>query len=313
MKKAYSLNAAVEQYLHCRTELGFQLRSEGAVLRSLARYARQVAHRGPLTTALVLRWAQLPASANPVWWARRLEIVRRFACFWIHWDERTEVPPAGIFGSSHHRPAVHLYSSAEILALLEAAKGFDPTHPLTAAILRTLFGLLAATGLRISEALRLQWHDLDWPRGLLLVRHSKFDRSRQIPLHVTTLAALRDCQRQCRQSFPAATAVFITARGRPLSYDWVRHAFHTLRADLGWIHQPRPRLHDLRHTFAINCLIRWYQQDEDIGNHILGLSTYLGHRRVSDTYWYLSAVPQLLALARKRWEQQTRRANQLAL
>lgn len=199
MKRTYSVSAAVEQYLQCRTQLGFQLRSEGAVLRSLARYAQQVGHHGPVTTALILRWAQAPRDARRLWWARRLEIARRFASFWRHWDPRTEVPPAGIFGSSHHRPAVHLYSPAEIRDLLAAAQGLDAAHPLTATVLRTLFGLLAATGLRISEALRLQWHDLDWSRGLLLVRHSKFDHRRQIPLHITTLAALKDCQRRCRQ------------------------------------------------------------------------------------------------------------------
>jgi integrase len=307
MKKPLSLAKAVAYYLECRSQLGFELKADHFALRSLVRYAREVGHRGPLTQQLALRWAQLPQQANPLWRARRLDMARRFARFWVHFDPRTAVPPVGVLGPSYRRRPVHIYSAEEILALLGATSQLAKNHSTTAATFKTLLGLLAASGLRVSEALRLQWQDIDWTRGLLRVLSAKSGAHRQIPLHRSTLAALKRYQQRCRKTLPSepGAALFRTPQAKAMNYEQARRAFGSVRAHLGWLQQPRPRLHDLRHTFAVNCLLRWYEQDQEIGHRILALSTYLGHRRVSDTYWYLSAVPQLLSLARQRWEKQT--------
>jgi len=304
MKKIHSLREAVAYYLQCRRRLGFSLRQEGALLASLVDYAQQTHHRGALTTSLALAWAQLPPQASPLWWASRLGMIRRFARFWAAYDSRTEVPPRGVFGPTSRRGPVHIYTQKEIRVLLGATQQLGGESGCRSRLYRTLLGLLACTGLRISEALALGDQDVDWPSGVLTVRRAKGGQSRCLPLQASAVSALR-AYRQWRQGAivqPKSSAFFLTSKGRPPSYGQVAKVFRKLCSDSGWIHDPRPRLHDLRHTFAVNCLIRWHQKNREVGQKILALSTYLGHRQVSDTYWYLTAVPQLLNLSSKRFE-----------
>lgn len=295
-----SVPVAIAYYLRSRRQLGFALQQEGWMLGTLAHYARQCHHRGPLTSALVLRWAQAPRQAKPLWWARRLAIARQFAQFWVAFDPRTQVPPAGVFGPSHRRRPVHLYTKAEIAALLAATAHLrSPAH---AATFRILFGLLACTGLRISEALRLRPQDFDATHQTLLIQPSKFSPARQIPLHPSTCRALAAYHQRC----PAHRPVwFLNRHGRPLTRDHAEFVFRQLRTQLGWTQAPLARLHDLRHTFAVGCLIGWNRQAGGVGANILALSAYLGHRRVTDTYWYLSAIPQLLASSAARFQPPT--------
>jgi integrase len=299
MKKPRSIPAAIAYYLDHRRQMGFALRSEGAILNTLADYARQTQPRGPLTAALVLAWAPLPTEADPHWWARQ------FAQFWVAFDPRTQVPPPGVFGPVHHRPPVHLYTDPEITQRLAATTTLGPAESLRAATFKTLLGLLACTGLRISEALRLQPPDLDPQAGTLFLQPSKATPARRIPLHASTCQALQDYDRLCftargRGSRPA---FFLNACGRALTRDTAEEVFRQLRHHWGWIQPPIPRPHDLRHTFAVRWLVRWNQQPGGVAQHILALSAYLGHRHVSDTYWYLTAIPQLLAQRRERFEQ----------
>lgn len=303
MKKIHSLQKAVAYYLQCRRRLGFAMRVDGLLLASLVRHAQQTHHRGALTTSLALAWAQSPQKASPRWWAYRLGTVRRFARFWAAYDSRTEVPPTGVFGPTGRRGPVHIYSPKEILALLEATRQLGPLRGCRSPLYRTLLGLLACTGLRISEALALEDRDVDCTSGLLTIRRAKGGQSRCLPLHASTVSALQ-AYRRWRQGVivPKSSAFFLTSKGTPPSYAGVSEVFRKLCLDLGWTHQPWPRLHDLRHTFAVNCLIRWHQKNQQVGQKILALSTYLGHRQVSDTYWYLTAVPQLLNLSSKRFE-----------
>lgn len=298
--KALSLAKAVEFYLKQRRQLGFPLKEDGQMLHQLVRYAAQQGHRGPLTSQLVLAWAQAPAQASRFWWARRLDAARRFAAFWRAFDPRTELPPAGALGPSYHRRAVHLYTPKEIAALMQAARDLGGLRGLT---FQALIGLLACTGLRVGEALRLRTQDIDWTAALLTVRHSKSRRSRCVPLHATALDALKRYGKQ-RQKYLLqndANWLFVGRNGRAVSYGQAAYTFRSLRARLGWNQQPVPRLHDLRHNFATGCLIEGYRQGEDVGQKVLLLATYLGHSSIHDTYWYLSAVPELLALTHARW------------
>lgn len=308
MKKPLSVPAAIEYYLAHRRHMGFALRTEGWLLGTLADYARQSRHRGPLTSALVIAWAQLPTEAAPHWWARRLAIARQFAQFWVAFDPRTQVAPAGIFGPVHHRRPVHLYTDQEMSQLLDACATLGPPQSLRVATFKTLLGLLACTGLRISEALRLQPQDIDPQSGTLFLQPSKASPARRIPLHASTFAALHHYEELfCAAAQGPRLAFFLNARGQALSRDTAEEVFRRLCRQLGWTQPPIPRLHDLRHTFAVRWLVQWNQQPGAVAQHILALSAYLGHRHVSDTYWYLTAIPQLLGQSSQRFEALLRR------
>jgi len=303
--KARSLKAAVTFYLESRRRLGFALKSEGALLENLVQHAQQLRHRGPLTTELALNWAQGPPSANSRRRARRLETVRHFALFWTAFDPRTHIPPAGLFGPAYRRVPVHIYTPQEIAALLAAAQQLpspESLHPLT---FSTLLGLLACTGLRISEALQLELIDWEPAQAVLTVRQAKFGQSRYVPLAPTAATALHTYLHARTKAFPKSKSrrLFVHEQAKPLAYEQARRTFSVLRDQLGWQHcQPRPRLHDLRHTFAVNCLLGWYRKgQEELNAKILSLAVYLGHRNIRHTYWYLTAVPELLALGSSRW------------
>lgn len=303
--KARSLKGAVAFYLKSRRRLGFALESEGALLGNLVGYAQERRHRGPLTTELALAWAQAPSAANPLRRARRLEAVRHFARFWAAFEPRTQIPPTGLFGPAYRRVPVHIYTSQEIRALLAQAAQLpaqQTLHPLT---FTTLLGLLACTGLRISEALQLELDDWDAPEAVLTIRQAKFGQSRYVPLSPGAASALKAYVQARAGAFPksCARALFLAPQGQPLTYRNVRSTFAALREQLGWQDlRPRPRLHDLRHTFAVECLLGWYRQgQEQLNAKILSLAVYLGHRNIRHTYWYLTAVPELLALGSARW------------
>ncbi|WP_454830092.1 tyrosine-type recombinase/integrase [Paraburkholderia xenovorans] len=201
----------------------------------------------------------------------------------------------------------HIYSEEEIEALLVTARQLPPADGLRPVTCETVLGLLAATGLRISEALALRHPDVDLERGLLTIRQSKFRRSRLVPLHPTTTEALRAYARSRDKRLPSSRtdAFFVSDHGRPMNYRQIEYAFACLRVQLGWKARgghPSPRIHDLRHSFICRRLIGWYQEGIDVGNAMLLLSTYVGHTQVTDTFWYVTAIPELMAIAGNRFE-----------
>jgi integrase len=302
--KVRSLKSAVTFYLESRRRLGFALKSEGALLHNLVEHAQQLHHRGPLTTQLALEWAQVPPPAPSRQHARRLVAVRHFAAFWAAFDPRTQVPPAGLFGSAYGpRRPVHIYTPQQIGALLEAAARL-PSKGLADGTFKTLLGLLACTGLRSSEALALQLPDWDRRQAVLTIRQSKFGQSRYVPVSVSAAEHLDAYLAARARTFRRSTngALFLNQGGQPLCYDQARTTFAGLRQQLGWdAYEPRPRLHDLRHTFTVQCLVGWYRQgQQQLNAKILSLAVYLGHRNIRHTYWYLTAVPELLALGSQR-------------
>lgn len=313
MRRA-TMVALAAQYLTMRRRLGFALKVEGEQLMRFARYADRNGHRGPLTIDIAVRWAQLGRDRGVVAPARRLDVVRRFAKHCWLLDPRVEVPPDGLLGPSYRsRPTPHIYSDSELSQLLEKASELGPVGGLRPLTYVTLLGLLASTGLRISEALRLTRQHVDLETGVLTVVETKFHKSRLVPLHPTTTRALQDYARK-RDRYhrrPASvTAFFLTERGTSLKYWRALMTFTALRVQLGWTgpRGRRPRLHDLRHGFAVRRLIRWHRRGVDLDNRIAALSTYLGHVNVTDTYWYLTAVPELLAITGHRYERYVRRA-----
>ncbi len=297
--------ARVRDYLAFRNRLGFSLQTAGAELVGLARYLEANRHSGPLTTAAAIRWARLPIKAKPHYWALRLHTVRMFAKHLAATDPRHEVPPAGALGRLYPRAHPHIYTPEEIQDLLEEARSLSPVRGLPPQTYRTLFGLLASTGLRCGEALSLRREHVDLREGRLLVAKAKLGKTRALPVHPTTVDALRAYARRRDATFRKgreSDAFFLSRRGTALSYQRVAATFETLRRRLGWRGIPMPRVHDLRHTFAVRNLLRWCEAGADVDGKIVSLTAYLGHVNPTSTYWYFSAIPELMAIAGQRFE-----------
>lgn len=303
--------ALVEEYLAHRRGMGFQLRDDkdGGELRSFGRHADRLGHQGPVTTALAVDWARHTKHAAPIHHARRLDLVRGFAQYRALFDPRTEIPAKGTLGPSRYpRRPPYIYSAADIAALLQATATIRPTASLRPYTYHVLFGLLACTGMRVSEALALTDDAVLLDQGILEIRRTKFQKTRWIALHPTAVEALhryRD-RRDCCIARGNLPAFLVTETGRPLVYRQVRIQFSALRRQLGWTGKGRtrvPRIHDMRHTFAVRRLLQWYTDGSNVDSKITALATYLGHVNVTKTYWYLTAVPELLAVVGARFEQ----------
>jgi integrase len=295
----------VEDYIALRRGLGARLHKQALSLLDFGRYLDRMGHCGPITTQLALRWAQAPRSKDPAQTARRLGVIRNFLRHRAGFDPATEVPPPQLLGSGIRRNPPHVYSPLEVQTLLEACSRLSPRKGLRPRTCRTLFALLFATGLRVSEALGLDDADVDLVDGVLTVRHGKLGKRRLVPLHSTALVPLRRYVLDRDRIVPSSPAFFRTEHHARLLYTVVLMTFDVLRKRLGWTAEGRtrrPRLHDARHTFAVGCLVRWYQEGIHPERRIAHLATYLGHVTVRDTYWYLSAVPELSALASDRFE-----------
>jgi integrase len=297
----------VDEYVTIRRGLGFGLDTPRWLLRSFARFAEQTGHQGPLTTDLAVRWALTSRSRDPAQAVRRLSAVRAFAQHCALFDAATEIPPAGLLGRLPRHKPPHIYSETEIAAVLQQARRLLPRRGLRPLTYVAFFSLLVATGLRLSEACRLTCDDVDLTVGVLTVRESKFRKSRLVPLHPTATHALiryatdRDEYRKATRS----EHFFQTDRALGLTRAAVEKTFGRIRQRLAWStagRTRRPRIHDFRHTFAVRCLLRGAEDHADSHHEILALSTYLGHGKVTDTYWYLSAVPELMIVTARRFE-----------
>lgn len=299
------LQQAVVDYLSLRRAMGFKLERAGMLLPDFAAFLEREG-AGYITCALAVRWASQESRASARWGAQRLLIVRLFAKYLSGIDPRTEIPPAELLPYRQQRQAPYLYSDDDVVALLAATRRIRlafKVHTYT-----TLFGLLAATGMRVGEAIALEREDADWQAGALVVRGAKFGKSRLVFLHDSTVSALREyaAVRDRRWPTPRSARFLVSVSGRPLNYKNVHAVFLDL---LGWsglaerTSPRRPRIHDLRHSFAVKTLQDWYRAGLDVEARIPHLATYLGHVCPSQTYWYLTATPELLASAAGRLEQ----------
>ena len=300
-----ALRPALKDYLTMRRALGYKLLRTEKLLADFIGFVEASASER-VTIDLAIAWATLPAQGAMNWWAGRLTVVRRFATYLHSLDPTAEVPPTDLLPLRSHRAVPYLYSDDDIVALMTATEEILRS-PLRVLTYRTLIALLAVTGMRFGEAIRLNRHDLDLEAGVLTVRLSKFGKSRELPLHISTRDALHGYLQQRDQLLqrPTAPSLFISTAGTRLLYCDVHWTFLRLVRHVGL--QPRskasrPRLHDLRHSFAVRTLIDAYRADTDVAARLPLLSTYLGHVHPANTYWYLSAAPELLALAGKRLE-----------
>jgi integrase/recombinase XerD len=290
----------VEDYLRLRRALGFKLERAGHLLPKLVAYL-EAGGSPTLTTKLAVSWARLPVNARPNHWAARLAVARGFARYLQTIEPATEVPPAGVFPSRRHRPAPYLWSQQDICGLLDGARALR--SPLRAATYEALFGLLAVSGMRVGEAIGLDRDDVDFEAGVITIRHAKFGRTRLVPLHATTTTALRTYATE-RDRFcpaPGSVAFFVSSAGTPLNRSDVAKTLGRITTAMGLRSATiRPTAHQLRHSFAVRTLIGWQRCGVSIDERIAALSIYLGHVSPADTYWYLSAAPELMALAAER-------------
>jgi integrase/recombinase XerD len=293
------------EYLRLRRALGHELADAARLLPRFVAYL-DAAGASAITIEAALARAQLPdAGPGSSVWARRMTVARGFARYMSGIDPATEVPPLGLVTFRKHWRPPFIYSEADVEAVMAAVPQLIPA-PLRAATFQTMIGLLAAAGMRVGEVIALGRGDVDWAGGVLVVRNSKFGKSREVPLDPTTVEALA-CYARFRDQHvprPASPAFFVSARGTPVIYADFGAAFRKLVAfsGAGAGSPVPPRIHDLRHSFAVQTLIRWYRAGEDVGALLPRLSTYLGHLTPGYTYWYLSAAPELLALAAARLE-----------
>lgn len=302
---APDFEAALADYLAMRRALGFRLARTEKLLRQFLAYLDE-ADAETITTGHALEWASLPRGAHPSWPAARLSVVRGFARHLRALDGRTEVPGPDLLRWKPCRATPYLYSDAEVEALIEAASTLR--GELSRLTYATLIALLAATGIRIGEALALDCADFDPQEELIVVRAGKLGKARELALHPSSAAALRVYLRERARLVPASSqALFVSAAGTRILYCnfHVRWARIARAAGL----EPRsarcrPRTHDLRHTFAVATMIDAYRSGVDGARAMTLLSTYLGHSKPADTYWYLSASPELLSLAAERLESQ---------
>ena len=296
--KTPSLHRALEDYLATRRALGFKLERSHKLLPRFVDYLAE--HGTPFITAkAAVAWATLPRHARPRWWAARLVMVRGFAKYMQVLDSRTEVPSPELLPYRHVRTQPYVYTPDDLSALLRAAQALS-LSPMAASY-TTLIGLLSVSGIRIGEAIALDDEDVDLSRGVLTIRKGKFGKTREVPVHATTVDALLGYRKQHRRpSSCSQPSFFVSTAGTRLLYQNVDLKFRELVSAGLDKRRPRPRIHDLRHTFAIRTVIAWHRAGEDVEARLPLLSTYLGHIGPSSTYWYLSAVPELLEAAMAR-------------
>jgi len=296
------LERAVRDYLDLRRSLGFKLRWAPGALSSFVSFLKQ---KGAdyITVPMAVQWAQQNQDSKPATVNRRLNYVRGFARYRSATDPRTQIPPWGLVRFRPRRAAPYLYRDEEVERLLEAAKQMPGLHGHT---YYRLLGLLAVTGLRVNEALSLRVQDVDLERGVLTIVGAKFGKSRLVPIHSSTQEELAKYAHERDRAFRHnLTYFFVTRGGNRFQAGAVRRVFHRLSKQIGLRDlnaTEGPRLHDFRHTFAVKTLVNWYRSGDRIEHSLHALSTYLGHGNVSNTYWYLSACPELLGLAVNRLE-----------
>lgn len=306
-----TLRKAVRAYLDMRRSLGFKLRDAGTALADFVSFLGEH-HSSHITQALALDWAQRPSHTQPANWARRLSFVRGFARYRSATDPRTQIPPQGLLPFQPKRARPFLYSDDNVRELLRAAlrmKYHYERGELRPWVYYCLFGLLSVSGLRLGEACNLELQDVDQKAAVLTIRGAKFGKDRLVPLHRSTCAVLAKyiARRQHHwKGRPVSSYLFVSSWGSRLDTGDVHRTFYTLSKQIG-LRGPSdkhgPRIHDLRHRFATMTLLRWYRSGKDVERRLPFLSAYLGHVHVSDTYWYLSAWPELMQQAMSRLEQ----------
>lgn len=305
-----TLSQELDRYLSIRRSLGYKLATEERILRKFISFAESE-NAEYISTALFVRWQESFGKANKQTWAHRLAVVRLFAQ-WLHsLQAKHEVPPQALIPSRVSRPHPYIYSEEQIRQIVESAAGLMSINGIRALTYSTLFGLIAVTRLRVSEALSLDADDIDLEDGVITLRHGKLGKERLLPVADGTKRRLADYAKERDRLLGAPSkAFFVSDLGKRLNDCIARYNFAVVCQKIGLRSAQRfnrhgrgPRIHDLRHTFAVRTLLDWYRNGKEPAGEMIKLSTYLGHSNPTHTYWYIEAVPELLELASKRAEE----------
>ena len=300
-----SLINSLDEYLKIRRSLGFTLKDTEKLLNNFISFLTQRNH-AYITVKLALECAMLPQNALRSTWGRRLAIIRLFAKYLAAEDPRTEIPSPQLLSQKIKRLQPYIYSDKEIVQLLSAFQEL-PTRGLRHHTYFYFFGLMVVTGCRVSELIALNREDVDMKNGWITIRDSKCHKSRLLPLHPTTLRQIKKyCKlRDSQFPIPDTQSFFLSDQGTQVSNSGTRKVFIRISKRIGLrgtTDSKGPRIHDIRHTFAVKTMLNWYRDGVDINQKISLLSTYLGHKKPSDTYWYITSMPELLAQAALRFE-----------
>lgn len=301
------ITSLVESYLCYKHRLGFQMLSEALCLKAFAKYTEEIDYHGSLTREVVFRWCERGDSPSLVTKGRRFEPIKSFADYVNAFDPRSETLPKLPYGNPHKRVTPHIYTVEETLLLMDQCENLYSPDGIRSLTMKTAIGLLWATGLRTSELANLTIDDVDLSSNIIMVRKSKFNKDRIIPITEDVSHHLKDYRIQLSSMSSKAFChkdFFLTTGGRKTNLRAFEYAFQKIRdvidvSDSGYNHA---RLYDFRHSFATRTIKRWYEQGEDINSKLFLLSTYMGHAHPEDTYWYLSATPELMCLASEKYE-----------
>jgi len=305
-----SLSLELQRYLTIRRNLGYNLSTSERVLKRFVSFLEEE-NETHITSELFLQWKQVFGKANQSTWANRLGMIRLFAA-WLHsLDSRHQIPPRSLISGRYRRKRPYIYNDDEIRKIVKTAAILPSRNGIREITYSTFFGLIAVTGLRISETISLNNKDIDLRNGIITLHNGKNHKSRILPVTECTTACLKEYVRKRNRLLgQEPEPFFVSDNGVRLTDCTVRYNFAVVCQRIGLRPQQRfhkhgigPRIHDLRHTFAVKVMINWYKDGKNIDREMLKLVTYLGHNNLSHTYWYIEAVPELLALASKRTEE----------
>ncbi len=299
----------VEEYIAYKQSLDYKLLVEARELRRFAKYTREINFEGTLTSELALKWASLNPNFSRWYMSRRLETIHTYAVYAASFDSQVQIPQTGVFGKCHGRVTPYIYTENEVHLLINAAKDLFSPDGIRCKMVATALGLLWSTGLRPSELMELKVKDVCFEKQYLLIRESKFKKSRYVPLHETALAALKQYRIFLDKNITVYDSdnFFVTTYGKAINLHSLEYAFQLIRPCIlkqgqsKW-QERSPRLYDFRHTFACRTIQRWLENGEDVNSQIYTLSVYMGHVKPEDTYWYLTATPELLSTAVEKFE-----------
>lgn len=309
MMGEHLITRQIEEYIAYKRSLGYKITVEADELRRFAEFTRTIGHNGSLTSDLAMRWASLKSEHSRFYMARRLETIHTFAKYVSAFDPNAQIPQKGAFGRCHGRADPYIYTDEEIsLLMAEARKLFSPDG-IRACTVPTAIGLLRATGLRVSEITSLKNEDVNLSDGCLFISSSKFKKDRIVPLHPTVTAELTKYRSFITAKLGQRSSTdyfFVSSYGHRFNTRSFEYAFQLIRPILhsdSMHDNPRKiRLYDVRHTFACETVRHWLESGVDVNQKLYLLSAYMGHVKPADTYWYLSATPELLAISCKRYE-----------
>lgn len=305
MLNSNRITRQIEEYIAYKRSLGYVIKIESQELRRFGKYTRDIGHDGSLTAELAIRWASLDNNFTRKYMARRLETLHTFAVYISAFDAQAQIPQNGVFGKAHLRTAPYIYTDSEVLSLMHHAGSLYSPDGIRAYTVASAIGLMYATGIRVSELTSLRIANVRIKEGYLFINSSKFKKNRLVPLHCTVIARLSEYRAFIESKIDVKNDddyFFVTSYGRRFNTRAFEYAFQLIRPLVFCDAERPPRLYDLRHTFACNTVKRWHEAGEDVNWKLYLLSAYMGHVKPEDTYWYLSATPELLEIAARKFE-----------